>query len=185
MSASISRAFRAGALGALVAAGMAAAPLGAAQAQQQVASRVDAKDAWSIFTADVDGKVCWIVSEPTTSTARKGGKVVQVRRGDIYLMVSVRPGQGVKNEISMVAGYPFKPGSEVKATIGSQTYEMFTKGENAWLDDPSIDDRMVVAMKKGITAKLVGVSSRGTQTEDTFSLRGFTAAITLAQDLCK
>lgn len=185
MSASITRAFRAGALGALVAAGVVAASGGAALAQQQVASRVDAKDAWSIFTADVDGKVCWIVTEPKSTTARRAGKVVQVRRGDIYLMVSVRPGQGVKNEVSMVAGYPFKPGSEVTADIGGTNFAMFTKGENAWLDDPAADDRMVLAMKRGITAKLTGVSSRGTQTEDTFSLRGFTAAIELAQDLCK
>ena len=184
MSASISRAFRAGAVGALVAAGLIAAAAAPAAAQQ-VASRVDAKESWSIFTADVDGKVCWIVTEPTKSIARRGGKLVQVNRGDIYLMVSVRPNQGVKNEVSMVAGYPFKPGSTVKAEIGSAAFDMFTKGENAWLDDGSQDDRMVVAMKRGITAKLVGTSARGTQTEDIFSLRGFTAAVNLAQDLCK
>ena len=138
---------------------------------------MDAVKSWSIFTADVEGKVCWIVSEPTKSVARKNGKRVQVNRGDIYLMVAVRPGSGDKNQVSMVSGYPYKPGEAVVAKIGSAKFEMFSKGENAWLDGPSEDDKMVVAMKKGITAVVTGTSSRGTDTEDTFSLRGFTAAI--------
>lgn len=182
MSAFFSRAFRAGVAGALAAATLVAAPFGGAEAQ--VASRVDAVKSWSIFTADVEGKVCWIVSEPTKSVARKNGKRVQVNRGDIYLMVAVRPGSGDKNQVSMVSGYPYKPGEAVVATIGSAKFEMFSKGENAWLDGPSEDDKMVVAMKKGITAVVTGTSSRGTDTEDTFSLRGFTAAIGKAQTLC-
>ena len=40
------------------------------------------------------------------------------------------------------------------------------------------------AMKRGSTAILTGVSGRGTQTRDTFSLLGFTAAVEEAARRC-
>lgn len=168
-------------LAALAAAATMAAPAAAAQ----TANRVDAKKDWSVFTADAGGKVCWVVTQPTRSTARRGSKPVSVRRGDIYLMVSVRPNKGVKNEVSMISGYPFKRGGSVKAKIGSDEFEMFTEGEGAWLASSEADDRMVRAMRAGATAVLTGVSARGTTTTDTFSLSGFTAALEVAQELCK
>lgn len=184
MRASIIRAFRACAAGALIAATLSLTVAQDAHAQQ-VANRVDAKGDWSVFTADADGKVCWIVTQPKSTKARRGGKPVQVNRGDIYLMVSVRPNQGVKQEVSVVSGYPFSPGSKVSAKIGSAVYTMFTSGENGWLDSPDVDAKMVASMKAGSTAVVTGTSSRGTKTTDTFSLSGFTYAVKKAQELCK
>lgn len=184
MRARIIRAFRACAAGALIAATLSLGMAQDAQAQQ-VANRVDAKRDWSVFTADADGKVCWIVTQPKSTAARRGGKPVQVNRGDIYLMVSVRPNQGVKHEVSVVSGYPYAPGSKVEVKIGSARFDMFTAGENGWLDSPDIDARMIVAMKGGSAAVVTGKSARGTETTDTFSLLGFTDAINMAQDLCK
>jgi hypothetical protein len=40
-------------------------------------------------------------------------------------------------------------------------------------------------MKAGTTAVLSGRSGKGTETKDTFSLRGFTAAMTDAETRCK
>jgi invasion protein IalB len=61
---------------------------------------------------------------------------------------------------------------------------MFTQGEWAWPANPADDAKIVAAMKRGANATLVGVSSRGTQTKDTFSLTGFTAAVDDAQKRC-
>jgi len=158
--------------------------LGGAGAQTQ--TRVDASKDWSVFQAGAEGqKICWIVSKPTAWAAYRGGKKVEVNRGDIFLMVSIRPADGVVNEISFLGGYPFKPGSEVEAKIGSETYAMFTKGENAWARSPEEDAKMIDAFRRGANAKLEGVSSRGTKTVDTFSLAGFTAALESATTLCK
>ena len=156
----------------------------ASAAAQQTTERVDAKRDWSVFTASEGEKVCWIVTQPTTSVAKRGGKQVKVRRGPIYLMVAVRPAKGAKNEVSMVSGYPFAKGSSVSAKIGSNGFEMFTEGEGAWLASAEDDDRMVTAMKRGATAVLTGESERGTTTIDTFSLLGFTAALESARSLC-
>ena len=158
--------------------GQAPAP---AQEQQSVASVQD----WSVFEASANGsKVCWVASQPTKSAAYRNGKAVQVRRGDIFLMVSIRPGDGVKNEVSFISGYPFKKGSEVETSVGSDEFKMFTEGENAWAPSSADDNAIVNAFRAGANAKVEGLSSRGTTTVDTFSLMGFTAALDKAAERC-
>ncbi|MGF1500178.1 MAG: invasion associated locus B family protein [Paracoccaceae bacterium] len=160
----------------------------AAVAQTQ--TRVDASRDWSVFEATQNGtKVCWIVSMPTKSVALRGGNQVEVRRGDIFLMVAnrvseSRPGENATNEVNFVAGYPFKAGSEVEVTVGSESFTMFTDGENAWTPSPSEDQKLVSAFRRGVNARVEGVSSRGTTTVDTFSLLGFTAALESATGRC-
>ena len=148
-------------------------------------TRVDAKKDWSIFEAgEGASKVCWIVSQPKSSSATRGGQTVQVNRGDIFLMVAVRPGDDVRNEVSFLSGYPFKEGSTVTVTVGSNDYTLFTNGENAWTQSGAEDDQITAAFRAGSEARVVGESSRGTTTRDVFSLSGFTAALDSARDRC-
>lgn len=174
-------------LGAVLIAGLAAvfAASSGGMAEAQTETRTAAHGDWSVFeSGSGNGKICWIVTQPTASVARKDGRVIQVQRGQIYIMVAVRPGDGVRNEVSFLSGYPFRNGSKVRITIGGRTFEFFTEGENAWLSSSEEDDAIVDAMRRGATAAAKGVSSRGTETEDTFSLSGFTAAIDQAKSLC-
>ena len=171
-----------------VLAAMSALSVSIATAQTQ--ANVGVHKDWSVFVSgEGTAKNCWIVSRPTAKTATRGGKTTQVNRGDIFLMVSVRPGDGVKNEVSYFSGYPFKPGSEVEITVGSNKLTMFTGDgdldEIAWLPTPEDDDSAVNRFRAGARAKLKAISARGTTTVDTFSLSGFTAAIKSASDMCK
>jgi len=176
--------FRAGATAIL--AGFLCVALGLGGAEAQTQTRVDAKKDWSVFQAEANGqKVCWIVSQPTKTAAYRNGKAVTVRRGDIFLMISIRPADGVANEVSFLGGYPFKDGSKVEATVGDAKFTLFTEGENAWAPSAKEDAQMVDAFRRGANAKLEGLSSRGTTTVDTFSLSGFTAALDAATALCK
>jgi invasion protein IalB len=157
---------------------------GAAVAQTQ--TRVDAKKDWAIFQAGAEQqKVCWIVSQPTKTAASRNGKSVTVNRGDIFLMVSIRPADGVVNEVSYLSGYPFKKGSEVDAVVGQKKFTLFTEGENAWSPSAQDDAVLIDAFRRGSDAKLEGESTRGTRTVDTFSLGGFSAALEAAAALCK
>ncbi len=153
----------------------------------QSAERVAAHTDWSVFVA-ANPKECYIVSPPKSSVARRDGKTVEVNRGDIRLYVSFRPEKNVANEVSFSGGYPFKPGNAVKLEIGSNSFNLSpgdgAGGEWAWTD-PSDDARAVAALRGGSEAKVTGVSSRGTTTVDTFSLMGFTAAVTDAEARCK
>lgn len=154
---------------------------------QSSSDRVAAHTDWSVFVAG-DPKECYIVSPPKSSSARRDGQPAEVQRGDIRLFVSFRPGEKVSNEVSFTGGYPFKEGSAVTLAVGSDTFAMGPgkgeSGEWAWTD-PSDDARAVAAMRRGSSAKLSGTSSRGTVTEDTFSLSGFTAAIEDAEARCR
>ena len=76
--------------------------MGAAHAQ--VSDAVAQKRDWSIFKqGSAADRMCWIVSQPISSTARRAGSPVSVNRGDIFLMVAIRPGERVKNEVSMAS----------------------------------------------------------------------------------
>jgi len=153
-----------------------------AQAQESN-NRVAAHTDWSVFEAN-DPKQCWSVSAPKETVNTKDGRVVAVRRGDILLFVSFIPGSNVSGQVSFTGGYPFNDGSTVTMDIGGTKFELFTEGEMAWSASDSDDAKIVTALKRGSEAVLVGVSSRGTKTEDTFSLFGFTAAVEEAEKRC-
>lgn len=168
--------------GALVATALSSFAVGA-WAQEQSSNRVNAETDWSVFVED-DPTQCWIVSTPRETVNTRDGRVVAVNRGDILLFVSFWPAQNRRGEVSFTGGYPFADGSTVTIEIGSSTFELFTDGEIAWAASEQDDQRLVTAMKRGAQAVLTARSSRGTQTVDTFSLLGFTAAIEDAEARC-
>ncbi|HHB80874.1 MAG TPA: hypothetical protein ENK83_03890 [Aliiroseovarius sp.] len=148
---------------------------------QESTNRVAANTDWSVFVEE-NPKECWSVSKPKETVNTKGGRVVSVKRSDILLFVSFRPGK--PGEVSFPGGYPFKKDSTVSLTIGDKTFQLFTEGEWEW-SRPEEDAQIIAAMKKGADAVLVGMSCRGTRTEDKFSLLGFTAAVEDAAKRCK
>ena len=151
---------------------------------QESDNRVAANTDWSVFVED-SPKECWSVSKPKQTVNTKGGRAVAVNRGDILLFVSYRPGSGVSGEVSFTGGYPFKPDSTVSLTIGNDVYQLFTDGEWAWSKGAEDDAKIIASLKRGASAVAVAESSRGTRTEDTFSLLGFTAAVDDAAARCK
>lgn len=166
-------------------AGMAfAVSASAAFAQDEESSnRVAAETDWSVFVED-DPTQCWVVSTPRETVNTRDGRVVSVRRGEILLFVSYWPADDRMGEVSFTGGYPFADGSTVQVEIGESTFELFTDGEMGWAASPQDDQRMITAMKRGTDAVLTARSSRGTQTQDTFSLFGFTAAVEDAEARC-
>lgn len=162
-----------------LAAAMFALPAFAQESSNRVATETD----WSVFVED-NPTQCWIVSAPKSIRNTRDGREIAARRGDIRLFVSFWPGQDKQGEVSVTGGYPYRDGSTVSMTIGSSSFELFTEGELAWAASPAEDQRIVSAMKRGAQAVVVGVSGRGTRTEDTFSLLGFTAAVEDAETRC-
>lgn len=175
-------------LAALVVASALSLAGGQAVSAQAQAERVAVHTDWSVFTPS-NPRECYIVSPPTSTTARRNGQTVQVNRGDIRLFVSFRPGEGVRNEVSFTGGYPFRADTPVKMQVGSQTFDLRPGGadatEWAWPASAAEDERLVNALRRGSTATVTGVSTRGTTTTDTFSLMGFTAAINDAGARCQ
>ena len=155
-----------------------------AGAQAESTNRVAANTDWSVFV-ESDPTECWGVSAPKETVNTRDGRVVAVRRGDILLFVFYRPGADVQGQVTFTGGYPFAPGSTVNLAIGETSFELFTEGEWAWPASAQDDAAIVAAMKRGAQAVLTARSARGTQTRDTFSLLGFTAAVEDAEARCK
>lgn len=150
---------------------------------QATSNRVAAKTDWSVFVED-NPKECWGVSSPKETVNTKDGKKIDVRRGDILLFVTFRPGK--QGEVSFMGGYPFASGSTVDLEVNNgQKFQLFTDGEGAWAGSPEDDAKIVAALKAGADVTLSARSGRGTVTKDKFSLMGFTAAMTEAQTRCK
>jgi len=152
-------------------------------AQEQSTNRVAAKTDWSVFVED-NPTECWGVSTPKETVNSRDGRVVAVNRGQTLLMVFYRPSAGAKGQVAFTGGYPFKSGSTVNVNISGNSFELFTEGEWAWPATVEDDRKIITAMKRGANAIVTGVSGRGTQTKDTFSLLGFTAAVEDAAKRC-
>jgi hypothetical protein len=152
-------------------------------AQEQSTNRVAAKTDWSVFVEE-DPTECWSVSAPKETVNTRDGRVVAVRRSDILLMVFYRPNAGVNGQVTFTGGYPFADGSTVNLNISGSEFELFVDGEWAWPASAADDAKIITAMKRGTDAVLTARSARGTQTKDTFSLLGFTAAVEDAENRC-
>lgn len=157
---------------------------GGAMAQEST-NQVAAKTAWSVFEESQPRRECWAVSVPKETVNTKGGRVVAVNRSQILLMVYFVPDSNVGGQVGFTGGYPFAGGSSVTLEIDGNQFNLFTEGEWAWPASSSEDIKIVTALKRGTEAKLTAESSRGTKTEDTFSLLGFTAAFDDAEKRCK
>lgn len=133
---------------------------------------------WHAFTYTENGnKVCYMATKPT----REEGDYTS--RGDVYLMVTHRPGENSRDVVSIITGYTYQPQSSVRATIGDKTFTLFTSQDTAWAYDKD-DRQLVAAMRAGVNMVVRGTSSRGTLTTDTYSLLGFTGAYQQISSAC-
>jgi hypothetical protein len=137
---------------------------------------------WGAYTATPKGKkVCFALAKPASSKTNPPNRP----RDPAYAFVSTRPAEKVTNEVSIMIGYALKPGSESTLEVGGASYAMYTQGDGLWIKNAAEEERMVDAMRKASDAVVKGVSAKGTETTDTFSLKGLSQALDkLAQD-CK
>lgn len=155
----------------------------AVTAQEKSNNLVGSKTDWSVFVED-NPTECWSVTIPKETVNTRDGRVVAATRGDILLMVFYQPSSNVKAQVTFTGGYPFRKDSTVNVNISGKEFKFFTEGEWAWPASPAEDAKIVTAMKRGASAIVTGISSRGTTTEDKFSLLGFTAAVEDAEKRC-
>lgn len=152
-------------------------------AQETTDNRVAATTDWSVFE-ESDPRECFAVSAPKEQVNSRDGQPVEVQRGETLLFVFYRPAEGVNGQVTFTGGYPFAANSTVSLDIGGTQFTLFSEGEWAWPASPEEDARIVEAMRRGSQAVLTGISGRGTQTRDTFSLLGFTASVDEARTRC-
>src|SRR5947209_8450146 len=137
---------------------------------------------WGAYTAAPNGKkVCFALAKPTSSKTNPPNRP----RDPAYAFVSTRPAEKVTNEVSVMIGYTLKPGSESTLEVGGASYAMYTQGDGLWIKNAAEEARMVDAMRKASDVVVKGVSAKGTETTDTFSLKGLAQALDRLSRDCK
>jgi invasion protein IalB len=137
---------------------------------------------WGAYWAAPNGrKVCFSIAKPKTSQTNPAGR----KRDQAYVFISTRPAENVRNEVSVIIGYPFKQSTDATAEIGDNKFAMYTLNDGAWIKNVAEEARMVEAMRKGSDLTVKGVSGHGTESTDTYSLKGLSQAVDRAGQECK
>ena len=133
------------------------------------------KGSWT-FTKD--NNWCYIGSLPTSSDLPETKK-----RGDNYILVYKIIGSD-ENIVQVEAGYKYNLDKNIVVKIDNTDFSFYStedSSETAWTDD---DNKVIYAMKKGLELTLTGESTRGTITNDIYTLKGFTNAINQLNEEC-
>ncbi len=148
---------------------------------------------WTAYkTGSGANLVCYVVSDPQSKKLSRAGR----SRGEVHFIVSHWPNTdpAVKGQPSVVIGYPFGANSDPRIQIGSDKFDMVldpnagddeANRERAWLSDARTEERLLDAMRRGNTMVITARSSRGTQSTDSYSLLGFTAAMERIDKECR
>jgi invasion protein IalB len=159
-------------------------PAAFAQAKKPAAPATETKrigkfSGWDAYEhTDKGAKLCYLHAQPQKK------EPASAKRGEIYLLVTHKPKEKIRNEVSIYFGYPLKDAIPAQAVIGPTTIEMFTHQEAAWASDAATDQKLVDALRKGKTLVVRGESGRGTKTTDTYDLDGFGQALQAIDKAC-
>ncbi len=145
---------------------------GAAPAFAQSVQLLGDFTAWSAYTtsSSVD-KHCFIMGKPAEVNPPVEGLTQP------YFYVSHRPGENVRYEVNLVAGFNFAPETQATAQIGNQVFQMFTERDSAWLNEVGQSADMASAMRAGSVMTVEATTERGIRVVETFSLSGATASM--------
>jgi hypothetical protein len=138
---------------------------------------------WGAYSAATPNgkKVCFALAKPSSSKTNPPNRP----RDPAYAFVSTRPAEKVFNEVSIMIGYFLKPGSESTLEVGGASYAMYTQGDGLWIKNAAEEERMVEAMRRSADAVIKGISAKGTETTDVFSLKGLSQALDRISQDCR
>ncbi len=168
------------AMGSIVVAAVLVLGAGVAGANAQQVENLGTERFWTPWKGtDATGVICYISSQPQTALPSN------VNRDPIHFLVIHRKGLGTTNEVQTLVGYPLETGSTPNVSIDGRGFDMVVDGSAAWLASGSDEPTFVEAMKAGTEMVVRGRSQRGTDTTDTYSLLGVTAALAKIDEACQ
>jgi hypothetical protein len=134
---------------------------------------------WETYIINTEkGKVCFAQSKPVLQAPPKNSR-------EARLFISFRPGENIKNEISVTSGYEYNNKNSITAKSGKNKYKFDIIQESfAWITDNKFEKKMINTMKKGSRIMVTGYNQKGSQTIDHYSLLGFTKAYKATKANC-
>jgi hypothetical protein len=136
---------------------------------------------WGAYAAQSGrNRTCYALGQPKERTPK-----AKLKDASAYIFISTRPAENIHNEVAINLGYATKDGSAAVADIDGDSYELITKGTNAWVKDQSREKEFVGALRGGAKLTVKAASSKGTSTTDSYSLKGLSDALARALQECK
>lgn len=136
---------------------------------------------WSAYYMP-EGKsiMCYMTSFPLKSEGK------YTVRGETFMAITHRPADKTFDVVNFVAGYTYKANAPITVKIGNtKITDLFADKDKAWATSDATDKKLVAEMKKGSQLIIEGSSFKGTQTKDTYSLKGFSAAYRAISEKCR
>lgn len=127
---------------------------------------------WGAYEAQgAKSKICYALAQPKQRTP------ASLKRDGAYVFISSRPGEGVRNEVSVIMGVAMKDGStEAKAEVGTTAFDLVTKGQNAWMKNAAQESQIIDVMKKHGRLVVKAPLVKGS-VADSYSLAGLAQAL--------
>jgi hypothetical protein len=133
---------------------------------------------WGVFLAQGEkSKTCYALATP------KDRAPPGLKRDPAYVFIANRPGESVREEVSIIMGFPMKEGSG-RAEIAGSGFALIAKGANAWIKNQAEEAKFVDALKKGAKLIVKASSLKGHVTTDSYSLAGLAQALERVEKEC-
>ena len=133
---------------------------------------------WESFVAETEkGKICFAQTLPTK---RAPGAI---QRDQSKLFVTFRPGENIKDEVSITSGHDYKS-STVTASSGKKRYSFFSQKNFAWLLDNQEEKNFIKLMKKATNLIVKARTTKGAETTDHYSMMGFNTSYNKEKKTC-
>ena len=133
---------------------------------------------WGVFVAEGEkSKTCYALATP------KERAPAGLKRDPAYVFIANRPGENVREEVSIIMGFPMKEGGG-RAEIAGSGFDLVAKGANAWIKNQAEEPKFVDALKKGSKLIVKAPSLRGHVTTDSYSLAGLSQALERVEKEC-
>ncbi len=134
---------------------------------------------WGAYEAQgAKSKICYALAQPKQRTP------ASLKRDGAFVFISSRPGEGVRNEVSVIMGVAMKDGStEAKAEVGTTAFDLVTKGQNAWMKNAAQESQLIEVMKKHGRLVVKAPLLKG-NVADSYSLAGLAQALDRVSQDC-
>lgn len=126
--------------------------------------RIKAGD-WAVYEhGEGNDRVCFALSEARQPSGSG--------RKPAFVLVSTWPRDGIKRQVSVLAGLQLRKGSTVKVDIDEAGFELFASGDRAFVADATQELKLAEAMRKGRSMAVEVIPHTGAPLKQVFSLRG-------------
>ncbi len=139
---------------------------------------IEAYGDWTASLAQGKAKTCYALAKPKQRSP-------EGKRDQAYIFIADRPAEKVRNEVSIMMGFPIKEGSTAKARVAKTDYDLVAVSNAFFMKNPSDEGRFVEGMKHGGVLIVKAPPAKGALTTDTYSLNGFKQALDRVQKECR